>query len=90
MSPTISMFFGIIIRMFWEQGEPHHLPHVHAQYQDHKAIFAIPSGKILDGSLPRRQRNFVRAWISLHEDELKANWELAVNNEQLFRIDPLK
>ena len=90
MSPTISMFFGIIITMHWEKDEPHHLPHIHAKYQEHKAVFEVPTGKILDGNLPRRQRNFVRAWISLHEDELKANWDLAVNNEQLFRIDPLK
>ena len=90
MSPTISMFFGIIITMYWEQGEPHHLPHIHAEYQEHDAVFAVPSGKILGGNLPRRQRNFVRAWISLHEDELLANWKLAKNNQQLFRIDPLK
>ena len=90
MSPTISMFFGVIITMHWEKGEPHHLPHIHAEYQDYAAVFAIPSGKILDGDLPRRQRNFVRAWISLHENELLANWKLAMNDQQLFRIDPLK
>ena len=66
------------------------MPHLHAQYQNYKAVFEVPSGRILDGKLPRRQRNFVRAWISLHEEELTANWGLAVNNEQLFRIDPLK
>lgn len=90
MSPTISMFYGIIIRMFWEQGEPHHLAHIHAIYRGHTAVFEIPSGRILEGKLPRRQRNLVRAWISLHEDELLAEWELAINNEQLFRIDPLR
>ena len=76
--------------MFWEQGEPHHLPHLHAQYQKHKAVFEIPSGKVLDGKLPRRQRNFVRAWISLHEQELLANWELAMNEQPLYKIAPLR
>ncbi len=90
MSPTISMFFGIIITIHWEQGEPHHAAHIHADYQDYHAVFEIPSGKILDGRLPRRQRNFVRTWIMLHEDELLANWKLALNNQQPFRIDPLK
>ncbi len=90
MSPTISMFFGIIIKIHWEKGEPHHAAHIHAEYQDYNAVFAIPSGKILDGRLPRRQRNFVRAWISLHEDELMANWKLTLNDEQPFRIAPLK
>ena len=90
MSPTISMFLGIIITMHWEKGEPHHLPHIHAQYQDHEAVFSLPEGELLAGSLPRRQAKFVEGRIALHEDELLANWTLAMNNEQLFRIDPLK
>ena len=90
MSPTISMFFGIIVTMHWEQGEPHHLPHIHAEYQEHKAVFSIPEGELLAGSLPRRQAKFVEGWIALHEDELLANWKLAMDNQQLFRIDPLK
>ncbi len=45
MSPTISMFFGIIITMHWEKGEPHHLPHIHAEYQDYEAVFSFsPTG----------------------------------------------
>ena len=90
MSPTLSMFFGIIITMHWEKGEPHHLPHLHAEYQDHKAVFSVPEGEVLAGSLPRRQAKLVEGWIALHEDELLANWKLAMDNQQLFRIDPLK
>jgi len=90
MSPTISMFFGIIITMRWERGEPHHLPHIHAEYQDHKAVFSLPEGEVLAGSLPRRQTKFVQGWIALHEDELLANWTLAMDDQQLFRIEPLK
>ena len=90
MSPTISMFFGVIITMHWEKGEPHHLPHIHAQYQEYEAVFSLPEGEVLAGALPRRQTKFVEGWIALHEDELLANWELAKNNEQLFKIDPLK
>jgi hypothetical protein len=89
MSSVISMFLGIIIRMYWEADESTDA-HIHAEYLEHHAVFSVPDGKILDGSLPRRQRNFVRAWISLHEDELIANWELITTNEQLFKIDPLK
>lgn len=84
------MFYGIIIRMFWEQGQPHHRPHIHAVYQGQKAVFSLPEGELLDGELPRRQTNIVQTWISLHEDELLANWTLALENEPLFRIDPLK
>jgi hypothetical protein len=84
------MFLGIIIRMYWEEEQPHQTAHIYAEYQEHNAVFAIPNGEILEGGFPRRQRNFVRAWISLHEDELIANWELAMQEEQLFKIDPLK
>jgi len=90
MSPTISMFYGIIVTMHWEAGEPHHLPHIHARYQDDEAVFSIPEGELLAGSLPRRQTKFVEGWIALHEDELLANWTLALNEQQLFRIEPLK
>ena len=76
--------------MHWEKDEPHHLPHIHAEYQEHEAVFSLPDGELLAGSLPRRQKKFVEGWIALHEDELLANWKLAVNNQQLFRIDPLK
>ena len=88
MSPTISMFCGIIIRMFWEQGEPHHLPHIHAVYQDETAVFSIPEGEILAGTMPRRQTKMIQGWIAQYEDELMADWALAINNEQLFRIPP--
>jgi hypothetical protein len=86
MSPTISMFLGIIIRMFWEKGERHHLPHIHAEYQDDNAVFSIPEGEILAGTMPRRQIRMIQGWIAEHEEELSANWKLAMNNEPLFKI----
>jgi len=89
MSPTISMFCGILIRMFWEQGEPHHLPHIHAVYQGESAVFSIPEGEILAGTMPRRQTKMIQGWIAQYEEELLADWMLAINNEQLFRIPPL-
>jgi len=83
------MFNGIIIRMFWEAGEPHHLPHIHAEYQENKAVFVIPDGDCLTGTMPRRQTRMIQGWIAQHEEELMANWKLAVNNETLFRIAPI-
>ncbi|MBR3318814.1 MAG: DUF4160 domain-containing protein [Atopobiaceae bacterium] len=64
-------------------------PHFHARYQGHKASFTI-EGDLLAGSLPARQTKFVVAWAALHEDELLANWELAREHGELFRIDPLR
>ena len=48
------------------------------------------SGDILAGKLPPKQASFVKAWALIHEEELAANWALAMQDEQPFRIDPLK
>ncbi len=84
--PVLSMFFGIIIKMYWIDHNP---PHIHAIYNEHEAIFDF-DGNLIEGELPNKQQKLIIAWIALHEDELKANWKLAENKEPLFKIDPLK
>src|SRR5205814_5259128 len=73
--PELSRFFGIIIRMYMEAGEPHHLPHFHAYYQEDVAVFGLEPIDLIAGSLPLRQRRLVEAWAELHQDELRADWE---------------
>ncbi|MGD9993625.1 MAG: DUF4160 domain-containing protein [Salinivirgaceae bacterium] len=87
--PTISMFFGIIIRMYYAPKE-HNPPHIHAYYQDYKSTLSIQDGDILQGHLPTRQLRLIQAWIEIHQEELLANWELCQNGEKPFQIDPLK
>ncbi len=87
--PTISFFYGILIRMFFRDMERHHLPHIHAEYQGSLAVFAIESGEILSGELPRKQTRLVEAWIEIHKEELLANWKLASNGESIFSIKGL-
>ena len=53
--PTISMFYGIIVSMFFEIQEKHHLPHIHIRYQGYKASIAIEDARLLAGELPPRQ-----------------------------------
>ena len=55
-----------------------------------KRFFSIPDGKILEGDMKTNRRKLVEAWILIHEDELMADWELAINGEEVFKIDPLK
>ena len=88
--PVISMFYGILILMFSFDNKKHHLPHIHTQYAEHAAIIAIDSGDVLDGDLPRSKMKLVQAWIEIHREELLANWHLAVEGQQLFKIEPLK
>ena len=87
--PTLSMFLGILIKMNWEEIGRHKLPHFHAHYGEYEAVFEF-TGEILEGKFPKRQAVFVKAWALMHEEELKANWTLAANGEETFRIEPLR
>jgi hypothetical protein len=87
--PTISMFFGIIIRMYYAPGE-HNPPHIHGYYQDSKIVIEIHECKVLEGQIPPRQLRLIQAWIEIHRDELLADWKLCQNGEKPFQIEPLK
>jgi hypothetical protein len=87
--PTISMFYGIIVRMYCSPGE-HNPPHIHVYYQDDNAIVSIPDGEILSGEIPNRKLRLVQAWVELHSEELMANWKLVTNGELPFKVDPLR
>ncbi len=87
--PTISMFFGIIIRMYFAPKE-HRPPHFHVYYQEFKAIVDINKCEIVDGDLPSKQSKLVLAWAEVHKEELVADWKLCQQGEQPFRVDPLR
>ncbi|MDD2652194.1 MAG: DUF4160 domain-containing protein [Sulfurimonas sp.] len=86
----ISMFYGIIISMYYFDNKQHKIPHIHVKYQDEEAVFSIPNGEILEGTMKSSKRKLVVALIEIHQDELMADWELAINGEEIFKIDPLK
>lgn len=88
--PVLSMFYGVIVMMYFFDTDRHHLPHVHVKFAEFTAVIAIGSLEILHGELPANKLRLVIAWMELHRDELMANWELAANGEPLFKIDPLK
>ena len=87
--PTISMFYGIIIRMHCAPKE-HNPPHIHVYYQDYKAIIDINKVELVEGKLPKNKLRIVLAWVELRKGELLADWKLAQNGELPFKIDPLK
>lgn len=84
--PELCRFYGIIIRMFWEDHAP---PHFHAVYGSHEALVEISSSEIIAGSLPLGAHSLVRQWTDLHRAELLEDWNLAVNLQTLNKIDPL-
>jgi len=76
--------------MFYGDNKRHKLPHIHAQYQSFEAVFSIPDGEVISGNLPAKKLQLVKAWIILHEEDLMANWELATNEKNIFKIEPLR
>jgi len=87
--PELSRFFGVIVRMYMEVGEPHHTPHFHAYYQDDAAVFSISPVELIAGSLPRKQRRLVEAWTELHPAELLQDWERLQSGQSPRPIVPL-
>ena len=87
---VISMFYGIIISMYFMDNRRHKLPHIHVKYQENEAVVFIPEGSILEGSIPDSRMKLIQAWIEIHKDDLLADWELASTGRGVFPIDPLK
>lgn len=81
--PVISYFFGIYIRMYFDDHRP---PHFHVEYQGHEAFVAIETGEVIDGRLPRKAAKLVKEWCEDHRGELEDNWRRAVALEPLQRI----
>ena len=86
----LSMFYGIIVSMYYVDNKQHHSPHIHISYQGKEAVVSIPDGALLEGDIKTNKMKLVAAWIEIHSDELMADWELALKGENVFRIEPLK
>ena len=88
--PVISMFYGIIVLMYYFDNRKHQQPHIHVQYSGEEAVISIPDGNVIEGSLKTAKLKLVQAWVEIHQDELMADWQLAVNGQAIFKIEPLK
>jgi hypothetical protein len=85
--PTISTFFGIVIRMFYQDHPP---PHFHAEYQGQQGKFGF-DGAMTEGNIRSRTAlRLIREWAELHRAELEANWDRARAKTPLDRIAPLE
>lgn len=84
--PEISRFFGIIIRLFYDEHNP---PHLHAEYQNKKAVFDFQGNIVRGGLSSKTAVKLIREWIDLHSVELEANWKLAKSGKQIKKINPL-
>lgn len=77
------------LSLFYDD-ERHNLPHIHAKYQGQDASFSIIDGSLIAGEIPIAKARLVQAWIEIHREDLQADWELAVDGQVPFPIDPLR
>jgi Domain of unknown function (DUF4160) len=85
--PEICRFYGIIIRIYYDDHPP---PHFHAVCGDDEAKIDIGTGKVISGNLPKRALILISEWRLLHEAELNVCWQRARQQQQPGRIDPLE
>ena len=85
--PIVSTFFGIVVRMFYEDHPP---PHFHAEYQGQQGKFDFDGSMVVGSIRSRTALRLIREWAQLHGTELEANWERAVARSPLERIPPLE
>lgn len=70
--PELSRFYGIVVRMYFDDDQQHSLPHIHVYYGGMDASYSL-QGKLLGGKIPPKQEKLLLAWIALHEQELQEN-----------------
>ncbi|WP_428303748.1 DUF4160 domain-containing protein [Lacipirellula sp.] len=84
--PTISQFYGITIRMYFDDHAP---PHFHAYYGSDAAAIDIDNLQVLEGKVRRRTLAMVVEWATAHRAELRENWDRATAHQPLQEIAPL-
>ena len=88
--PVISMFYGLIVRMYSFDIQQHQAPHIHVQYGRAACCDRDSRWKHSGRRSEDKQNEIVRAWIEIHQEELMADWQLAVEGQRVFTIDPLR
>ena len=83
--PILSNFYGILIKMYFQQSE-HNPPHIHALYGEYMGAIDIQTGELLEGDLPARALKLVQEWLKIHRDDILTIW----NTQEFKKIPPLK
>lgn len=83
--PILSNFYGILIKMYFQQSE-HNPPHIHAMYGEYMGIIDIKTGEIIEGDLPFRALKLVQEWLKIYRNDVLKIWE----TQEFKKIPPLK
>ena len=82
--PVISNFYGISIKMYFQQSE-HNPPHIHAIYGEYIGAIDIRTNKLIEGDLPNKALKLVNEWIDIHREEILEMWE----TQKFKKIKPI-
>ena len=85
--PIICTFRGLKITINYNDHMP---PHFHAYYGDYESCIANNELEVIHGDMPKRQIKMLLGWAVLHQEELRENWSLAREKQELFAIEPLR
>ena len=83
--PELSRFYGIIIKMYFNDTQQHHKPHIHAFYGDYEAVVAV-DGDLLAGSIPAKQLKIIIGWLAIHEEEVYKAWIMPYEENTSIRL----
>ncbi|MBR1540515.1 MAG: DUF4160 domain-containing protein [Clostridia bacterium] len=83
--PILSNFYGILIKMYFQQAE-HNPPHIHAIYGEYMGAIDIRTGEILEGDLPVRAHKLVKEWLNIYREDILRIWK----TQEFKKIPPLK
>ena len=81
-----ALYFNVLL---FNSGKEHNPPHFHVKYNGDFSVFDL-EGNLIEGNLPLSKQKLVSAWAEIHKDELRANWDLCLNRDTLFKINPLQ
>ena len=87
--PLISQFYGILIYIYKEIGGHHNEPHIHVKYNEYEMSMTLEC-KFLNGSMPKKQKRLIEAWIELHKEEIKKSWNAYNKDGQIIKIKGLE
>ncbi|MDD2232228.1 MAG: DUF4160 domain-containing protein [Sphaerochaetaceae bacterium] len=87
--PELSRFYGIVIKMLYDDSGQHSKPHFHVFFGEYSALIGI-NGELIAGGLPSKQLKLVQAWAIIHEEQLYRAWNNAVKGIPFEKIEPLK
>lgn len=85
--PVISIFYGIVVKIYYSDHNP---PHFHAQYGDEEVIIEIKTGRVLNGTLPKRPLNLLRMWRLQNKDQILEAWMKAQECVNPGKVKPLE